>query len=88
MSKPIVFHTGPWTVGDVLMVQQIASGSQDMQVLVALLVSRSDASEEAILALPLSELESVVKQLAQALQTAGVLDQLGRSWPIPKGGAR
>jgi hypothetical protein len=80
MSKPIVFHTGPWTVGDLLMAMRIERNDQDIEALVTLLVSRSDASAETILALPMSELETLVKQMAETLHTAGVMDGLARSW--------
>jgi hypothetical protein len=88
MTRPITFHTGPWTLGDLLMARRLVLDEQDIDAFIALLVSRSDATEADILALPVTELEPLVKQMADTLQTAGVMDLLARLWSqgtAPKG---
>jgi hypothetical protein len=81
---PIEFHSKPWTVREMLLATRLERNSQDIEAIVALLVSRSNASEETILALEVGELEPLIVRLAEALKTAAVLGSLSKNWSAPK----
>ncbi len=82
-TPPIHFHTRPWTLGDQVMARRIARDMEDVEALVALIVSRSDASEATILALPVAELEPIIAQLDASIKTMGLLGVLSRAWQTP-----
>lgn len=83
MSNPITFHTRPWTLRDALMAQRIQRNPQDIEALIILLVSRSDATEEQIMALPLTALNAVIAQLEESLKIMGVMTALSAAWNTP-----
>ena len=83
----ITFHTRPWTLGDALMGQRLERNPQDIEALIALLVSRSDATVEQIMALPITALEALTEQLAESLKIVGVVTALSTAWGTPHGEA-
>lgn len=87
MSNPITFHTRPWTLRDALMTQRLERNPQDIEALVALLVSRSDATVEEVMALPITALDALAEQLAESLKIVGVTTALSMAWNIPDGEA-
>jgi len=81
MSDRIIrFGTHPWTVRDALLALRLERNNQDLDAWVALLVSRSDASEDEILALSLPEFVKLGEQLGEALKEIVLLQQLSQAW--------
>lgn len=81
MSNRIIrFGTHPWTVRDALLAQRLERNNQDLDAWVALLISRSDASEDEILALSLPEFVKLGEQLGETLKEMMLLQQLSQAW--------
>lgn len=84
-NNSIRFHTRPWTLGDALMAQRLERNNQDIEALIALLVSRSDATVEQITALPVTDLPALTERLAESLKIVGVVTALNTAWNTPTG---
>lgn len=80
----ITFHTRPWTLRDAWMAQRLERNPQDIEALIALLVSRSDATELQIMALPITALNPIIEQLADSLKIIGIMTALNAAWSTPR----
>lgn len=80
----ITFHTRPWTMRDALLAQRLERNPQDIESLIALLVSRSDVTEQQIMALPLTALGPIIEQFTESMTVLGVVMALSGAWGTPE----
>lgn len=76
--REITYHTKPITMGEMVLIQRIQTGS-DAEAMVALLVSRTDLAEDEVLRMDVDDATQIMNKVAEAFATATTLQMLGRA---------
>ncbi len=77
--REIVYSTRPPTLGLLVLVRALSEPDPDPRNMVALLLARTDLTEEEVLALDMDEVDEVLVRIRKGVEQAQVLAQLGHS---------